>query len=174
MKHQRGFAITRRDPPAEDYGAYFDRDMFDRDAGLPARAKGGAGDLALAALEIGLGALIAGLTVGRLNHWNIPGTPIPVGVAGAGVLVGADLLGWMPARVAPHTTRLGIGYGASWATMIGAGWGQQMRANAGETIAPITAGVSAPAFGPARHAGAPPRRPRRLTEAELVARMHER
>lgn len=159
MGRRELFPITSRDH----------RELVLRDLAEP-RSEGGS--LALDAGEAILGAIATGFLVGRLNHWNVPNTPIPIGLLTGGALA---LLSLSPrtGRLGRHLSNLGIGAAASWGTMIGAGWGRQQRAAAGEEIGPITAGTQRSAALPARRASALPRRPRRLSEAELAAMMRE-
>lgn len=122
------------------------------------------------AFGVAAGAGVTGVIVGRLGHWNWPGTPIPVGLSlGLGV-IGADALGWIPDAIAPDAVNGGIGAIAAWTTMLGAGWGRQMAASAGAAVdQPITAGARA--FAPPANFGQLPQAQRRMTEAELAAYM---
>jgi hypothetical protein len=139
-----------------------------------------------------LGAAAAGVLTGRLNHWNIPNTPIPIGAALglAGLAIDYfDIAG----PLSEDFGAAGAGAIASWITMMSTGWGQQLRAKAGQPVGqPITAGVAgsigACASCPSgnvvtpvpAHAALPPpnylagvgARPRPLTEAEIAAMSH--
>lgn len=98
-------------------------------------------------LGVGAGAALTGLLTGRLNHWNFPGTPLPIGLtfALAGQAINYfDLAG----PFSQDLGNAGLGAFASWLTMLSTGWGQQLRDRAGQPLGPIMAGVgSAPAIG---------------------------
>ncbi len=162
-RHQ-GFAITRRDTDGDPYEALsYGRDA-ERESSKTSVMREGRDALGVAA-----GAGATGLLVGRLNHWDMPGTPIPWGLALGGLFLALGMK--YDQRDMIH---VGEGAIASWATMMGAGWGQQMRAGAGEAITPITSGCSGAALPASRHVPAhlQGRPRRRLSEVELVDIMH--
>lgn len=147
------------------------------------------GHTALAAGEVAAGALGFGYLYGRTQHWNIPGTPIPIGLAAgvAGHLLNMFVLG--KSRWSPHVANLSNGAIGSWTTMWGAALGTQGRQKAGLATAPITAGLMGcsscahatgahpapqlaaglPTRHPALDHGALGARPMPMTEAELAA-----
>lgn len=185
MAHRRALgrrpemAITRRDVDSL-YGSMRDAHGYiqsQRDNGK-SRTKDIGGRL-LKAGEVAAGAATVGLLVGRLNHWNIPNTPIPVGLAigAAGHLI--DFFG-VAGDYGAHVANFADGAFASWATMLGAGYGTQMRQKAGLATPPITAGRMGgigccgddkPAYPQlaARPQYNTVPRPTPMTEAELVA-----
>lgn len=129
------------------------------------------------ATEIAAGAALTGLLAGRLNHWNIPNTPLPIGLTIGVVLHALDFFNAGPAWSGRHFSNLGNGAIASWATLVGAGYGQQMLAKAG-TPPNLAAGVGCPPIARPPTLPQPsinghskiPRKP--LTEAELAGMSH--
>lgn len=128
---------------------------------------------------MGVGAGFAALLVGRVGHWNIPGTPLPIGLTlGVGLHL-LDAFGITPTWMGPHLADAGNGAIVSWITMLGASWGRQMAAGNGVAAAaePITAGVVGGASGRASNRNGslsqlPPAQ-HRLTEAELTAYLRD-
>ena len=121
---------------------------------------------AFAALGVGAGAGLTGYLVGRTGHWNIAGTPLPWGLTLGVGLHALDVFG-LVGGFGEHVANAANGAIASWATMMGAGYGQQARQNAGQPAGPIVAGLAQPSFLPAPAPSQQRRGP--LTEAELVA-----
>jgi hypothetical protein len=181
-------AITRRDvddlytrvQTARDYI----RGMRDPQSEKASDVKNLADNSLVAAGEAGIGGALLGFLYGRTNHWNVPGTPLPWGVAvgAAGLLLdyfGEKQGGWLGA-IGPHAANAGAGALASYTTMLGAGWGRERRAAAGEPIdQPITAGVGVFGARGVEHHRLPPHTytapstyagPGPMTEAELAAR----
>ncbi len=175
MRHaHHGMAVTRRDPgDARIFGAMRDAHRFLSTSRRDPSSKpsGSIAARAVTAGEVAAGAGATGLIVGRIGHWNIPGTPVPVGLAlgVAGHL--AHQMGWL-GKYGPHAANVANGALASWATMLGAGWGAQMRAKAGQPVGPITAGTQIAGCAPPSHlppaAFARGPRPHMATEAELA------
>jgi hypothetical protein len=172
------FGISRRDPVDQLYGRMRDAHAYlSRDSG---GSRSSTTHRVTSALEMAGGAAGVGLLAGRLNSWNIPRTPIPLGLAIGVGLHALDLFGF-GGGLGEHLSNVGNGAIASWASLIGAGYGQQLYAKANpEQPAALAAGTlgpgSAPQAMPARpHApvmsGSRPRRGP-LTEAELVAMSH--
>ena len=131
------------------------------------------------------GAVATGLLTGRLNHWNFPGTPIPIGptlALAGGVIDYFNLAG----PFSSDFGAAGVGAFASWVNILSTGWGQQLRERAGEPLGPITAGIAGcigcncgpgPIVQPAAFRGPPPnalpfQRPTLPTEAEIAAMSH--
>jgi hypothetical protein len=124
---------------------------------------------ATAAIGVAAGAGLTGYLVGRTNHWNIAGTPLPWGLTIGVGLHALDIFG-LAGGMGEHVANMANGAIASWATMMGAGYGQQSRQAAGQPAGPIVAGL------PAHHHHTqslpmprPTQRRSPLTEAELVA-----
>lgn len=112
---------------------------------------------------IGVGALGAGYLQGRTNTVRVFGTPVPTGVAlalGAWAIgaFGENYLG----SLAGDFHNLGDGAFASWATILGLGWGQQARLDSGQAAAPLIAGALPSYSRPQQDL------PRPLSEAEVL------
>lgn len=120
------------------------------------------------AAGVAAGSLATGYLVGRTGHWNIPNTPLPWGLTLGVGLHALDVFG-LAGGFGEHVANLANGAIASWATMMGAGYGQNARQTAGQPVGPIVAG-QAPGMLPGTP-GRPLSSGRRspLTEAELVA-----
>ena len=88
-----------------------------------------------------VGAAATGLLTGRLNHWNFPNTPLPIGLTLAVAGQAIDYFG-IAGPFGKDFSNAGLGAFASWINMLSTGWGQQLRARAGEPLGPITAGIS--------------------------------
>lgn len=123
---------------------------------------------ATAAFGVAAGAAGTGYIVGRTGHWNIGGTPLPWGLTLGVGLHALDVFG-LVGGFGEHVSNLANGAIASWATMMGAGYGQQARANAGQPAAPIVAGLPPSHPASSLPASRPTQRRAPLTEAELVA-----
>lgn len=140
---------------------------------------------ALTAAEVAAGAGIAGVIAGRVNHWNIPNTPIPIGLAIGAALHAVDIFGYA-GKYGAHLANVANGAIASYAFVAGAGVGQSwLASSSGQAPPPLAAGVGCvPNFSrspmPASQSsvsGALPgyvtRGPAKpLTEAELAAISH--
>lgn len=134
----------------------------------------------ITAAEVGVSALGFGYLYGRTQHWNVPGTAIPMGLA-AGVVGHLANLFLLPpgSKIAPHLANVSNGAIGSWAAMVGAGYGTDARQKAGEPVGAITAGTAAFGCAPCDAAGPPAQitagsfagvaRPVSVTEAELAA-----
>jgi hypothetical protein len=181
MQRPRSGGLSRRDVDAL-YPSMRDAHDYMRSRRDASRAGSPVATL-VGAAEVGAGALGLGYLYGRTQHWNIPGTPIPMGLAAgvAGHLLSLFVLG--DSKWAGHVSNLSNGAIASWTTMLGAGLGTQARQAAGQPTAPITAGMfgccGSPAPAPPQLQAAPlfPQnvtagmrgRPAPLTEAEVAA-----
>lgn len=159
---------------------YSKRDLFhsrmrDAQAYLASRRDPGGAltSRATAALGVAAGAGLTGYLVGRTNHWNIAGTPLPWGLTLGVGLHALDIFG-LVGGMGEHVANVANGAIASWATMMGAGYGQQARQAIGQPTGPIVAGLP-PAHHaralphPSAHGARPMQRRSPLTEAELVA-----
>ena len=96
--------------------------MRDASAYLSSRRDpGGAiGSRATAAIGVAAGAGLTGYLVGRTNHCNIAGTPLPWGLTIGVGLHALDIFG-LAGNMGEHVANVANGAIASWATMMGAG-----------------------------------------------------
>ena len=165
--------LTRRDvdalyKPLRDTHAFL---TARRDVEHPKSSIAGS---AVAAAEVGLGALGLGYYYGKTQQQTLGKTSIPTGLAvGAGGLL---LSLFAPRALKPyasHLQNLSNGAIASWLTMVGAGYGQGQANKA--TTPTASSGLigcgGARAAMPQLTAGAPRygQRPAPLTEAEYAA-----
>lgn len=177
----RRFAISRRDevdalyPRMRDAHAYLAGAARD-----PAKHDKSPIHYGRKLAGVAAGAGLTGLLTGRLNHWNWPNTPIPIGLSLAVGALAVDYLD-LVGPLSEDVGNAGVGALASWINMLATGAGQQWRASAGLPTGegqPITAGIAgiAGAIGccgqPAGPIPSLPARPRMPTEAEIAAMSH--
>ena len=160
------------DPPDPRRALLYQR-MRDASAYLTARRDPGKGVVhrVTTALGVGVGAAGTGYLIGRTGHWNVPGTPLPWGLTLGVGLHALDVFG-LVGGYGEHVANLANGAIASWATMMGAGYGQDARTKSGAPMGPpAPAIVAGEASGFRLQASGPNPRARTtpLTEAELVA-----
>jgi hypothetical protein len=145
--------------------------MRDASAYLTARRDPGKGVVhrVTTALGVGVGAAGTGYLIGRTGHWNVPGTPLPWGLTLGVGLHALDVFG-LVGGYGEHVANLANGAIASWATMMGAGYGQDARSKSGAPMGPPSPAIVA-GQAPVASFAAPRTAQRRapLTEAELVA-----
>lgn len=132
-------------------------------------------DRVVGGLEVGAGAALIGVLTGRLGSANIPGTPIPMGLAAYAIGTAAAIFAPV-GRAADHIQRVADGSLAGYLTAWGVGFGTKLRESAGQPVGPITSGTPhqlpsarqmPPGYG--AHGAAPVGSPAHLTEAELVS-----
>lgn len=136
--------ISRRDlddlyPRMRDAHDYLSRRDSARDNGERSRSL--VNNVVRPMAAAAAGAAATGLITGRLNHWNFPGTPIPIGLTLAVAGQAIDYFG-IAGPYGKDFSAAGLGAFASWINMLSTGWGQQLRARAGEPLGPITAGIA--------------------------------
>jgi hypothetical protein len=119
------FQLSRRDVDAAY--SYANRSM--RRLRDPEKGEGSVLKKLATTGEVLAGAAIVGVASGRFGPLNIPGTPVPVDLAGG---VGAHLLAfWLDTPDAMHLHNVANGILAGYVTKLGVGVGAKLRTKAG-------------------------------------------